>query len=460
MHIHIMGICGTFMGGMAAIGKALGHRITGSDQNVYPPMSTQLAKLGIELNQGWDPERIAQLKPDLVLVGNALSRGNPMVEALLESKIPFDSAPAWLHREVLSKQWVVAIAGTHGKTTTTSMTAWILEQAGLKPGFLIGGKPAQFDSSARVGGGKVFVIEADEYDTAFFDKRSKFVHYWPKTCVINNLEFDHADIFDSLEDIQKQMHHMVRTVSPSGLIIYPRHSPEVIEVLEKGCWSITESIGAGGAWGARPIEQDFSKWAIYYRGHERGIIEWSLFGEHQVQNAMAAIAAAHHAGVEVETAIEAIQTFKLPKRRMELIGNHHGVCLYDDFAHHPTAIHSTLQALKARVNEHRVGVILDLRSNTMQSGVHTQTLKESLALADSVAVYQSPQVSWDVQGLFKGDESVSVFQDTDDIVRWFGSNYRGGDHWVIMSNGGFEGIHKRLTDTLKKPQIPSKQTAG
>ncbi len=444
------------MGGIAAIAKAKGFRVTGSDQHVYPPMSTQLEQLGIRLHDGWDPTIFETQKPDLVLVGNQLSRGNPMIEALLESNLPFQSAPQWLHEHILRDQWVMAVAGTHGKTTTTSMLAWILDQAGLQPGFLIGGKPAQFEVSARLGAGQFFVIEADEYDTAFFDKRSKFVHYWPKTCILNNLEFDHADIFDSLKDIQKQFHHLVRTVPLSGLVIHPHACTAIHEVLEQGCWSLMESVGDQGVWGYQSLADDFSAWDVYFRGQKRGSVQWKLFGKHQVENAISAIAAARHAGVDLEVAMEAISRFVLPKRRMELLGCYHEVALYDDFAHHPTAISLTLEGLRAKVQTKRIGVILDLRSNTMRAGIHESTLAQSIEKADLVAVYKSKEVTWPVEEVFKDQSHVVVFDNVDDIVVWFQKQACAKDHWVVMSNGGFDGIHDRLKNILSHQKKANK----
>lgn len=448
MHIHILGICGTFMGGIAAIASSLGHRVSGCDQNVYPPMSTQLEDLNIKLHQGYDPKLLESLKPDLVLVGNAMSRGNPMIEGLLEARIPFLSAPDWLHQEVLGQKWVMAVAGTHGKTTTSSMLTWVLEKAGLNPSFLIGGKPAQFDFSARMTDSDFFVIEADEYDTAFFDKRSKFVHYWPKTCILNNLEFDHADIFDSLTDIKKQFHHLVRLVPLSGLVIHPQEDLNIQDVLKMGCWSLTECIGPKGVWGYKPQKEDGSVVDIYFRGQKRGTLDWSLYGLHQVHNALSTIAAARHAGVDITTAIDALNAFKLPKRRMETLGTFRDVTIYDDFAHHPTAIKTTLEGLRARVKEKPIGVILDLGSNTMKAGHHQDTLKKACEQADKLAVFQPKEVSWPVKEIMAHGDNAKVFDSIDDIIAWFQTKAVAGDHWVVMSNGGFGGIHDKLKQAL------------
>jgi UDP-N-acetylmuramate: L-alanyl-gamma-D-glutamyl-meso-diaminopimelate ligase len=361
MHIHVLGIGGTFMAGVALLARDLGHRVTGSDQKIYPPMSTQLEVQGIALTEGYDPAQL-EPRPDVVVIGNALSRGNPAVEAVLE-------------------RWVLAVAGTHGKTTTTSMLAWILEHAGLKPGFLIGGVPENFGLSARLGDAPFFAIEADEYDTAFFDKRSKFVHYRPRTAVLNNLEYDHADIFPDLVSIQRQFHHLVRTVPGGGRLIVNGQDKALAEVLELGCWTPVQYFGGKDGWSAQMLAADGSRFRLSLDGREQGDVEWELIGTHNVMNALAAVAAAHHAGVPAGTAIEALASFRSIKRRLEVRGTAGEVTVYDDFAHHPTAIATTLQALRARVGDARIVAVLEARSNTMRMGVHRDTLAPALSLA-------------------------------------------------------------------------------
>ncbi|HEU4780282.1 MAG TPA: UDP-N-acetylmuramate:L-alanyl-gamma-D-glutamyl-meso-diaminopimelate ligase, partial [Steroidobacteraceae bacterium] len=378
MHVHILGICGTFMGGLAAIAKAAGHRVTGSDKNVYPPMSTQLEALGIELISGFEASQLSP-KPDVVVVGNVMTRGAPVIEALLESNIPYTSGPEWLAREVLRDVHVLAVSGTHGKTTTSSMLAWILEHAGLNPGFLIGGVPADFSVSARLGGRKYFVIEADEYDTAFFDKRAKFVHYRSRTLVLNNLEFDHADIYENLGAIQKQFHHLVRTIPGSGRILWNAGDDNLQATLAMGAWTPLEGFarvpGRNAAW-SLDVEDggDYSKFVVLEGGKPVGTVKWSLLGAHNAENALAAIGAARHAGVSVAQSIGALAEFKGVKRRMELRGEVRGISVYDDFAHHPTAIASTIDGLRRKVGGKRIVAVLEPRSATMRMGVHRDTL--------------------------------------------------------------------------------------
>lgn len=447
-----MGICGTFMGGLAILARQLGHEVTGSDQNVYPPMSTQLEAHGIALMPGYRAENIAH-KPDLIVVGNAISRGNPEMEAVLNNGIPFTSGPAWLHEAVLQHTWVLAVAGTHGKTTTSSMLAWILESAGLKPGFLIGGVPENFGVSSRKGDGAYFVVEADEYDTAFFDKRSKFVHYHPRTAILNNLEFDHADIFPDLEAIQRQFHHLVRIIPGKGLIIAPNFEPALDEVLQMGCWTPVEhtsreNSGVPATWGYHLIKKDGSAFDVVHDGQIAGRVEWTLSGLHNVHNALAAIAAAHHAGIFPERAAESLTKFKSVKRRMEVKAVLKGVTLYDDFAHHPTAIATTLEGLRARVGSARIIAVLEPRSNTMRMGIHAVQLVSALSAADHSVVYQSPQVAWDVAALFEGQINVKVETEVDAIVTWLKSEVQAGDHVLFMSNGSFEGIHEKAALAL------------
>ncbi len=450
MHIHILGICGTFMGGIAQIANALGHRVTGSDAGVYPPMSTQLEASGIDLMEGWDPAHL-EPAPDMVVVGNALSRGNPMVEYMLDRGLPYTSGPQWLAEQVLQGRWVLAVAGTHGKTTTASMLAWILEHAGLSPGFLIGGVPRNFDRSARLGETPFFVVEADEYDTAFFDKRSKFVHYRPRSCVLNNLEFDHADIFEDLAQIQRQFHHLVRTVPGNGLIVSPADDGNLKEVLDMGCWTPVETFSASAtaAWQAGGMVPDGSAFDVICEGEPVGRVEWSLTGKHNVNNALAALAAARHAGVPARVGIEALARFENVKRRMELRGEVDGVRVFDDFAHHPTAIATTLAGLRNQVGDGRIIAVLEPRSNTMRMGIHAETLPASLEAADQVLLFAPPSLDWDAETVMAplGDKC-RVLPVTEAIIEALRDGLRAGDTVLVMSNGGFEGIHERILAML------------
>ena len=450
MHLHILGICGTFMGGIALLARENGHKVTGSDQHVYPPMSTQLEQAGITLMQGYEPEHL-QPAPDIVVIGNAMSRGNPAVEYILDQGLRYTSGPQWLAENILQDKWVLAVAGTHGKTSTSSLLAWILEYAGMKPGFLIGGVPENFGVSARNGESEFFVVEADEYDTAFFDKRSKFVHYHPRTLIMNNLEFDHADIFDDLEQIKKQFHFLVRTVPSKGLIVSPLMDGNLHDVLDMGCWTPLEhfDVESQAQWHAEMKKPDGSEFSLVLEGQLQGNVSWDLVGNHNVANALAAIAAARHAGVPVHVAIDALTEFVNVKRRMELRGEVHGIAVYDDFAHHPTAIKTTLEGLKNKVADKRVIAVLDLRSNTMRMGFHARELPEALEQADFVLVYQGENIAWDVPGYFSSlKEKAKVFSSTADIIDNICTNARAGDQVLIMSNGGFENIHQRLLDQL------------
>ena len=447
MHVHILGICGSFMGGIAAIAKSLGHTVTGSDTNVYPPMSTQLEALGITLTEGYDPAQFEPV-PDKVIIGNALSRGNPAVEYVLNRNLDYTSGPQWLLENLLNDRWVIGVSGTHGKTTTSSMVAWILEDAGLNPGFLIGGVPENFGVSARTGDSPFFVIEADEYDSAFFDKRSKFVHYRPKTLIINNLEFDHADIFADLAAIQTQFHHLVRMVPQHGLILSPTQTPAITQTLEKGCWSEQQQLGAH--WQAQLLHPDGSAFKVLKHEQVIGEVHWSLLGQHNVDNGIMAIAAAHHAGVQAEDAIAALQRFKNVKRRMETKGQVAGITVYDDFAHHPTAIATTLAGLRNKVGNDRILAILEPRSNTMKMGVHKDTLAASWQEADEVLIYEPPGMTWSLTEAAKRSQTPAhccnlVQQIIDETVQ----QARPGDHILVMSNGGFEGIHQRLLTALQ-----------
>jgi UDP-N-acetylmuramate: L-alanyl-gamma-D-glutamyl-meso-diaminopimelate ligase len=451
MHIHILGICGTFMGGIALIARALGHQVSGSDANVYPPMSDQLAAAGIELMHGFDPSHL-EPAPDQVVVGNAMSRGNPAVESMLDRGLRYVSGPEWLAEHVLQERWVLAVSGTHGKTTTSSMLAWILDHAGLAPGFLIGGVPANFGVSARAGESPFFVVEADEYDTAFFDKRAKFVHYRPRTLVINNVEFDHADIFDDIGAIRRQFHHLVRTVPGSGLIVAPQADDEVDAVLGMGLWTPVERFGPspGAAWGVTGAAPDGSAFDVVCAGRPVGRVEWPLTGSHNVANALAAIAAARHAGVPPRVAVEALCGFRSVKRRMELVGEVRDVRVYDDFAHHPTAIATTLDGLRRHVGERRILAVLEPRSNTMRMGVHSDTLAGSLAAADRVWVHAPDDLGWSVaDALAPLGDRLSLCVSSADIVAQVAAEARAGDQVLVMSNGGFEGIHGRLLEALR-----------
>ena len=447
MHIHILGICGTFMGGIAAIAKQLGHKVTGSDLNVYPPMSTQLEDLGIELTQGWDTKQFEPV-PDVVIIGNALSRGNPAVEYVLDRKLAYTSGPEWLKNNVLKDRWVLAVAGTHGKTTTSSMLAWILEDAGFDPGYLIGGVPGNFDVSARAGSDPFFVIEADEYDTAFFDKRSKFVHYLPNTLILNNMEFDHADIFRDLDAIKTQFHHLVRTVPGNGLILVNGKDDNLADTLERGCWTPTQTITGNGNWQYQPINNelakfDGSKFDVMLDAETKGTVDWQVTGEHNVSNGLMALAAARHAGIELQTSIESLSKFIPPKRRMELVCETGGVTLYDDFAHHPTAIATTLEGLRNKVGSNRIITILEPRSNTMKMGIHKDRLNDSWQLSDQVFLYL-PEPSWEIES----EPKLTISQDIENIVQQVIDICRPSDHIVLMSNGGFAGIRQKLTDAL------------
>ncbi|NKI18984.1 UDP-N-acetylmuramate:L-alanyl-gamma-D-glutamyl-meso-diaminopimelate ligase [Spongiibacter sp. KMU-166] len=453
MHIHILGICGTFMGGVAILARELGHRVTGSDANVYPPMSTQLEAQGIELMEGYKAEHLDPA-PDLVVVGNAMSRGNPAVETMLDRGLPYTSGPQWLSEQVLQGRWVLACSGTHGKTTTSSMLAWVLEGCGYQPGFLIGGVPADFGLSARLGGSDFFVIEADEYDSAFFDKRSKFVHYRPRTLIVNNLEFDHADIFDDLSAIQRQFHHVVRTVPGIGRIIVPDNVSAVDEVLAMGCWSECEAFaGEGGAqWQVQNVSADFSCFDVCFEGQVQGRVEWLHTGLHNVHNALAVIAAARHVGVPVAASCEVLSKFQGVKRRMELLGCVAGVSVYDDFAHHPTAIATTLQGLRGRVGSSgRIVALIEPRSNTMRMGIYKDRLATSTADADEVVWYQPPGLDWSLEGVLADSPvKASLSSDLEVTVTKLAAELAAGDHLVIMSNGGFGGVHQRVLQALSE----------
>lgn len=460
MHIHILGICGTFMGGIAVLAKDAGHTVTGCDANVYPPMSTQLEAQGIKLIEGFDPSQ-TELNPDIYVIGNVVSRGNPLMEEILNKGLPYISGPQWLAENILHPQgepskWVLAVAGTHGKTTTSSMLAWILEHAGLAPGFLIGGVPQNFSVSARLpqkpkqdvkSTSPFFVIEADEYDTAFFDKRSKFVHYGPRTAILNNLEFDHADIFADLHAIETQFHHLVRTVPQQGLVVANGKEESLKRVIDRGCWTPVEHFGSSDGWQGGEADPDGS-FDVMLNGKVVGRLEWELLGEHNRMNTLAALAAARHVGVAVEVGIAALGLFQNVKRRMELRGIERGVSVYDDFAHHPTAITTTLAGLRAKVGKARILAVLEPRSNTMKLGVMKQALPASLVDADLVFCYGA-NLGWDAsEALAPMGSKAKVFENLDTLVTAIASEAKNGDQVLVMSNGGFGGIHQKLLSLL------------
>jgi len=456
MRLHILGICGTFMGGVAALARELGHTVEGSDANVYPPMSTQLEALGIDLMSGYAAEHLQpgpdHAQPDLVVVGNAMTRGNPAVEYMLDARLRYISGPQWLGETVLAERDVLAVAGTHGKTTTTSLLAHLLESAGLAPGFLVGGVPGNFGVSARLGQGKPFVIEADEYDTAFFDKRSKFVHYRPRIAILNNLEYDHADIFPDVAAIQRQFHHLVRTVPGNGRLIVNAHDERLAEVLAMGCWTPVETFGIGrGDWQATLVEADGSVFAVHRAGERIGEVRWSLLGNHSVMNALAALAAAAAAGADPRALLPAFAGFESVKRRMELVGEVNGVRVYDDFAHHPTAIATTLAGLRAKVGQARILVALEPRSNSMRQGAHAEALAPSLADADAVVFLHRPELSWDagrVTAALGGRGTTAPTVDA--LVAALRAQARPGDQVIFMSNGGFEAAPRRFVESLRQ----------
>jgi UDP-N-acetylmuramate: L-alanyl-gamma-D-glutamyl-meso-diaminopimelate ligase len=451
MRIHILGIGGTFMSGLAVLAKQYGHHVTGSDSNVYPPMSTQLMEQGIELREGYEPAHI-DAATDCVIVGNVIKRGNPAMEYVLNERLPYVSGPQWLYENVLKDRFVMGVAGTHGKTTTTSLLTWILESAGLKPGFLIGGVPENFGVSARRGEGAPFVIEADEYDSAFFDKRSKFIHYRPKTVILNNLEYDHADIFPDLAAIQQQFHYLVRTLPGNGLIVRLAQDANLTTVLKQGCWTPVTTFGQGeGEWQAILKEQDGSVFTVLHHGKDMGTVHWDLLGQHNVLNALAALAAAQHAGVEAYDAISSLSTFKNVKRRLEVKGKAKEIVIYDDFAHHPTAIATTLAGLRAKIgNNARMIAVLEFGSYTMRSGVHKDRIQEALTKADMV-VCKSTQADWGLKALLSQfNQPTALYDDVDVLVSELTPQLQGGDHVVIMSNSSFGGIHKKLLDAIEK----------
>ena len=448
MHVHLLGACGTFMGGVARLAREAGHQVTGMDANVYPPMSTQLASAGVRLTEGYNPDALDQGQ-DLTLVGNVMARGMPVVERLLERGMPYTSGPQWLGEELLRDRWVLAVAGTHGKTTTASMLAWILEYAGLSPGFLIGGVPNNFGASARLGESPFFVIEADEYDTAFFDKRSKFVHYRPRTAVLNNLEFDHADIFDDLAAIQRQFHHLVRIVPGNGLLVSNAGDANLEAALAMGCWTPVERFGKGGQWQTASAGQ--RGFEVRLDGTHIGRVEWELTGNHNRMNALAAIAAARHAGVPPAVAVEALGEFRGVRRRQEVKAEVRGVRVVDDFAHHPTAIRTTLEGFRERGSSGRLVAIFEPRSNSMRRGVHREGLRQAFDAADAVVLYAPGDIDWDVKALAEAlPVPARVYEDLDRLAAEEAGRLAAGDTAVLMSNGSFGGLHERLARQLEE----------
>ena len=456
MHIHILGICGTFMGGLAVLAKEAGHRVTGCDANVYPPMSTQLQAQGIELIEGFDPEQV-KLQPDLFVIGNVVSRGNPLMEEILNRGLPYTSGPQWIGEHILRNKWVLAVAGTHGKTTTSSMLAWILEDTGYDPGFLIGGVPMNFGISARLAGkaddSNFFVIEADEYDTAFFDKRSKFVHYRTKTAILNNLEYDHADIFPDLAAIETQFHHLVRTVPNVGRLVVNGREESMRRVIARGCWSEKEWFGVEGSDGWSMKDHEDGSFDVRFNGETQGTVNWSLTGEHNRLNAIASIAAARHVGVPPALAIEALSKFENVKRRMEVRGNVNNITVYDDFAHHPTAIATTVAGLRRKVGGERILAVLEPRSNTMKLGTMKEALPGSLKDADLVFGYGAKTgkdaLGWNLgEALAPLGSKAGAYDELDALVLAIVKTAKAGDHILVMSNGGFGGVHQKILDAL------------
>ncbi len=452
-HIHILGICGTFMGSLAQLAVAKGNRDTGSDANVYPPMSTQLESAGIELIEGFEISQL-ELEPDIFIIGNAISRSNPLLEAILDAGLPYTSGPQWLSDHILQGKWVLAVSGTHGKTTTSSMLAWILDYAKMAPGYLIGGVPKNFDRSARLGDTPFFVIEADEYDSAFFDKRSKFVHYRPRTLVINNLEFDHADIFDDLAAIQRQFHHVVRTIPRNGLVITPDKTPAIDEVMAQGCWSETTQMSlsdTSAPWSVELLSDDGSVFDVLQSGQVQARVDWQQLGLHNVANALAAISAAHHVGVTAEISCAALCAFEGVKRRMECLAQIGGVKVYDDFAHHPSAIATTLEGLRKSVGEQKIIAVIEPRSNTMRMGIHAAQLSDAVDCADQVVWFNPPSLSWDIESVISASQTPSeTHSDLESLITSVVSYAKPDSHIVIMSNGGFGGVHTRLAECLKQ----------
>lgn len=447
-HVHILGICGTFMGSLAVIAREMGFKVTGSDENVYPPMSTYLEDQGIEILEGFDVSQLNS-KPDIIVIGNTMKRGMPIVETVLNQKLNFVSGPQFLEEYVLKHKWVLAVTGTHGKTTTTSMLAWVLDFAGLKPGFLVGGIPQNFGISSRLGDSQFFVIEGDEYDTAFFDKRSKFVHYWPKTLIMNNLELDHVDIFEDLAAIQKQFHHLVRTVPSEGLVIYHQGDQNIEEVLEKGLWTPKVSFGQKGNFSYRLLSSDASAFEVFHHNKKVGEVHWNTMGEFNIENALAVIAAAHHAGVPMDVSCKALSQFINPKRRLEVRDIVNNITVYDDFAHHPTAIEKTIEALRKKIGNARILAVFEPRSNSMKLGQFQQDLAKAMQSADAIFLYEPKNLTWSVKEAFEiCPKPCEITQDIDLLTEKIKAMAQAGDHVLIMSNGGFGGIHDKLLKSL------------
>ncbi|MBI5450250.1 MAG: UDP-N-acetylmuramate:L-alanyl-gamma-D-glutamyl-meso-diaminopimelate ligase [Gammaproteobacteria bacterium] len=453
MHVHILGICGTFMGGIAQLARELGYTVSGSDSNVYPPMSTQLQQAGITVSEGYHGAHLHPA-PDLVVIGNALSRGNPAIEYVLDNSLPYMSGPEFLARYILQGRWTLGVAGTHGKTTTASMLAWILDHAGLAPGFLIGGVTHNFPVSARLGQTPFFVVEADEYDTAFFDKRSKFVHYRPRTVILNNLEYDHADIFPNVEAIITQFHHLVRTIPGTGLIVRNDRDAHLATVIHRGCWTPQQTFDSeqpsNADWQAREVSASGDRFTVWCEDREVGTVRWQMIGQHNVANALAAIAAARHAGVPAAQGVAALNQFAGVKRRMELYGTVNRIRVYDDFAHHPTAIETTLQGLRQQVGNGRIIAVLEPRSNTMKLGVHRDSLADSLRAADDVMMLQPAEIDWPLDEVASHLPSATVHTTIDAIIDQVVKIARAGDHVLVMSNGAFGGIHAKLLKRLEQ----------
>ncbi len=451
MRVHILGICGTFMGGLALLARDIGFAVSGADSNVYPPMSTQLVETGIKLYDGYRAEDLDP-RPDLIIVGNALSRGNPCVERMLDDGLAYTSGPQWLAEQVLQDRHVLAVSGTHGKTTTASLLAWILAEAGLQPGFLIGGLPVGFGHSARLGAGRHFVVEGDEYDTAFFDKRSKFIHYRPRTLIINNIELDHVDIFPDLEAVQRQFHHLIRTIPGQGLIVRPVPDAAVDAVLGMGCWTPQVSFGEGarGNWRCRALASDYHRFEVSLNGEALGEVAWRLFGAHNAHNALAALAAARHAGVAPTQGLAALASFPGVKRRLELLAVVAGVSVYDDFAHHPTEIASSVGALRQRAEAARIIAVFEPRSNTMRLGRYKEALAQCFGEADRVVFYRPPDLDWDLAAATEPlGQRRRVFETIEAIVAGLAAEASAGDHILVMSNGGFGGIHDKVIQALR-----------
>lgn len=459
MHIHILGIGGTFMGGVALLARAAGHTISGADGPVYPPMSTQLAAEGIDVYSGYAADQLTQVAPDQIVVGNAMRRGLPVVESMLNQSMNYISGPQWLAENILREHWVLAVAGTHGKTTTASLLAHILEYAGLSPGFLIGGVPKNFGVSARLTESPFFVVEADEYDTAFFDKRSKFVHYHPRTLILNNIEFDHADIFSDIEAIKQQFHQLVRTVPGNGLIIGNASDDQIQDTLSRGCWTPTEDFdfandGVDKGWRVRMTKPDGSHFQVLFNGEIQGEVNWNLLGYHNVSNALAALLAARHAGVPITTGMAALPSFAGVARRLEMLGDAGGVYLYDDFAHHPTAIAATLNALRAHIGTGNLVAVVEPRSNTMRMGKHEDGLASAFKAADKTWFYQPPDIDWSLEKIVSGlGQDARVARTIDELANGLIPTLTPGDHVVFMSNGSFDGLPRRIQQALTEREV-------